>query len=75
MESWQAEIREHLANLHPTQIIEEVIKSAVQQVIEDYMDALILYERNNEREQFELHRKLIEFWEDIQKRINKEGQP
>lgn len=63
---WQDDINEHLANLHPTEIIEGIIKPSMEQVISDFEDSLNLCD-NKEQEQ--LTKKLISFWKGMRKRI------
>ena len=63
---WQDEINEHLANLHPHEIIVGIIKPAIKQVIDDYVDALRLADS---KEQKQLHKNLIVFWNGISRQI------
>lgn len=66
MVNWQDEINEHLANLHPHEIIEGIIKPAIEQVIDDFEDSLNLCDT---KEQKDITQKLISFWKGIRKRI------
>lgn len=47
---WQDEINEHLANLHPHNIIEGVIKPAIEQVIDDFKDSLNLCDTKEQKD-------------------------
>lgn len=72
METWKEQILKHLANLHPTQITEGVIKPAIDQIIDDYEDSLNYFEEGEE-EQIKLHKQLIKFWKDTRRKITKEA--
>lgn len=65
---WQDDIVEHLAHLHPCEIIEGIIKPAVKQVIEDIDDGLQQFD-TSEKEQKIINEEIIERYKDIQKRL------
>lgn len=66
---WQDEVNEHLANLHPHEIIVGIIKPAVEQVISDFEDAITVLDEKAEQEQIKMHRNLIIFWKGVQRKI------
>jgi len=68
---WQDEISDCLANLHPVQITEGIVKPAIDQLIEDYEDSLKLYDED-EKDQIEMTKHLIAFWRGIKKQVEKE---
>lgn len=60
---------ERLAYLHPLAIISEIILPAIDQIIEDFEDALSLFDQRYDKEQIRHHMNLIKFWKGIKKQI------
>lgn len=65
---WKDQVSEILANLHPHEIEEGIIKPAINQVIEDYDDSLSLYTKDEGRLK-RMTENLIMKWETIKKMI------
>jgi hypothetical protein len=67
---WQDEIKEHLVNLHPHEIIEGIIKPSIDQVISDFEDYKGLCVKRSEEAR--LNRLLLDKWKKIRRNVDDE---
>lgn len=73
MEEWQRQVNEILANLHPTQIIEGIVKPAIKQIIDDYKDYLENVDEGENPDNTELNYQLMNFYKRTLKEIEDNG--
>ncbi len=68
---WHEQINEILAEVHPVEIEEHIIKPAIKQVIEDIEDSIEsgYYNEGDDENIKELNQQLLDFWKSIQKQI------
>ena len=65
---WQEDVDDYLANLHSHEIIEGIIKPAIEQVISDYEDYQTKCEKRSEEAR--LNRLLLYKWKVIKKNVD-----
>lgn len=67
--SWKEEISNHLANLPTTEIIEGIIKPAIEQVITDLEDSLLYYDKTTELVQINITQDQIDTFTEMKQML------